>query len=107
MPPLGCDTQMRGSCWTRGNSQVQVWRVVVKNSASTIGIKVSEKTFSSTNMISDDAHAETGTVTLQRWLRIQKSGSAAFDVASLPSLSALQRAVIAVIPVRIRIVSSA
>ena len=88
---------------------MQVWRVMVKNPASTIGIKVSDKTFSSTNMISDDAHVETRKVALQRWLRVQRRSSAALDVAllSLPTISSVKRAVFAVIPVRLGPVSSA
>jgi hypothetical protein len=88
---------------------VQVWRVMVKNPASISGIRVSEKTVSSTNMISGEARAETWMGNLQRWLHMQKSGRAALDVVLLSRIffATLQRAVIAVIPVRISPVSRA
>ena len=126
MPPLRYDTQMRDSCWTRRNSPVQVWRVMVKDplkalpsiqgfkkpglfTGSSSGIMASENTFSTTNMISGDALAVRWTVTLQRWLHARKSSVVASDAAllSLLFISTLQRAVFAVNPVRISLVSGA
>ena len=127
MPPLRYDTQMRDSCWTCGNSPVQVQRVMVKDplkalgsiqgfgrpslfTASSSGIMVFEYTFSTTNLISGDTLTVTWTVTLQKWgLQTQKSSVAAPDVAllSLLFISTLQKAVFAVNPVRISQVSSA
>ncbi len=105
---------------------MQVWRVMVKDplkalrciqgfkkpslfTASSSGIMVFENTFSTTNMISGDALTVSWTVTLQRWLHARKSSVVASDAAQLSLLfiSTLQRAVFAVNPVRISLVSSA